>query len=291
MGFSFLKVVEELLHGAIAGLSIVFISHPIDTLKTRRQVETFLYKDMIRKMIKNEGIMSFYKGVLSPLVSMPLFKAIIYSSYNLCLTSLNDHNIFRDNVNMQVAISGTFSGFITSFICGPTELFKVKMQVQKGMKNRVYTGYWDIFSKIWRVSGYRCIFQGQWATILRDGIGYPINFWMYDYMARYFGNGDKKNATYFHLFIAGMVSGGMSWLPVYPFDVVKSQINSYVLKERVKVFNNFQVWKMLRRIHARDGVKGLYHGFGIYFVRAFPANGLAFAVWSWCQDNIKLERK
>lgn len=287
MAITFLNFLEEVVRGSVAGLCIVLISHPVDTLKTRKQVETFRYPEMIKNMIRNEGVFSFYKGVLSPMVSLPLFKAGLYSCFNLSLRKIDETGTFRGNRELQTFSAGLITGFFNSFICGPTEFFKVKMQMQKGMKNKLYNSYWDVLRKTWRVSGHRAMFQGQWATVLRDSISYPFNFMVYDSMARYYGGGDKRNASNWHHFVAGTLSGGLGWVLVFPIDVVKSQINSMHLTSRVKFFNNFQIMRMIKKLYVQNGVNGLFHGFGIYFVRAFPSNGFAFLVWNWAQENIK----
>lgn len=284
---TFIKFLEEIVQGSVAGLSIVLVSHPVDTLKTRKQVDTSRYHRMIQSMIRKEGILSFYKGLISPMVSLPFIKACLFSCYNQSLRKLEEIGLFKDNHKMQTVTAGLITGFFISFICGPTDLFKVKMQVQKGTQNRFYSSYWDVLRKTWRVSGYRAIFQGQWATILQNIMSYPLNFMVYDSMVRYYGDGDKKNANNWHHFFAGSVSGGLGWLMMFPIDVVKTQINSMQLTTKVRLFNNFQILRMMRKIYLKKGIFGLYHGFGVYFVRAFPANGVAFLVWNWTQENVR----
>jgi solute carrier family 25 carnitine/acylcarnitine transporter 20/29 len=288
MGFSLKKVAEELLHGSLSGLSMVIICHPVDTLKTRKQIETFKYNQMIMRMIRKEGILSFYKGVLSPMISMPMFKSVIFCAYKLTLVEFENNKSFNNNRDIQVGVAGFVSGFLNSFVCGPKDLFKVKLQVQKGKKNLYYTSYWDIMKKIYKVSGYRAVFQGTAATLWRDSISYPVSFVVYERMLRYFGKGDRNNTNNMHQFLAGAMSGTVSWFVIFPFDVVKSRIQSYELKERVKLFNRFQIYRELKRIYRQNGINGLFHGMSIYFVRSFFGNGIAFLVWNWCQKNLKL---
>ena len=114
MGFTLKKLAEELLHGCISGLSMVIISHPSDTLKTRKQIETFKYSQMIMSMIRKEGILSFYKGVISPMFSMPMFKAVIFSSYKLSLDEFERYKSFNNNRDVQVLVAGFISGFLNS---------------------------------------------------------------------------------------------------------------------------------------------------------------------------------
>lgn len=147
MSFTWQKFAEELLHGSLSGLSIVLISHPSDTLKTRKQIESFRYRDMIWKMVRKEGILSFYKGVLSPMMSMPMFKSVIFCAYKMSLVKIEQEGWLVHSRDLQVGLAGFISGFCNSFVCGPKDLFKVKLQIQKDNRKSYSAGYADIFWK------------------------------------------------------------------------------------------------------------------------------------------------
>lgn len=62
----------SLLAGAIAGVSEILTMYPLDVVKTRFQIqvgnaEYSSILDCFRKMIKNEGIGSLYRGILPPI--------------------------------------------------------------------------------------------------------------------------------------------------------------------------------------------------------------------------------
>ena len=284
--FTFMQFLEELLHGSISGLSLVVIAHPADTLKVRKQIETFKYREMIMKMIKKEGIFSFYKGVISPMFSMPMFKSVIFSTYKMTLIKLEEERILMGYRDLQVTIAGFLSGFFNSFVCGPKDLFKTKFQVQTASKNKMYNSYIDVMRKIYRISGPRALLQGTACTMFRDGISYPVHFVYYEKLLRYFGNGDRDNINFFELFFAAGASGMLSWVVVFPFDVVKTRVQAINLTSKVKVFNNFQIYREMKKIYRGHGIQGLYHGMSIYIIRGFFGNGVAFTVWDWCQRNL-----
>lgn len=286
MSFTFTKFLEELLHGSIAGLSMVLICHPADTLKTRRQLEPFKYKDMILRMIRKEGFLSFYKGVMSPTMSMPLFKSVIFSTYKMSLLKIQSEGWFAYNQDIQIGIAAFISGFVNSFVCGPKDLFKVKLQIQKGEKDRLYSGYMDILKKTYRISGPKNVFQGSFITVFREVSGYPVNFIYYERILRYFGRGDRNNTNYFHQFLAGGISGTMAWVVSFPFDIVKTRIQSYELNNSVKLFNRFQILREFRNVYRCSGLLGFYQGFSIFLMRSFLGNGMGYSIWNWCQYNL-----
>jgi solute carrier family 25 carnitine/acylcarnitine transporter 20/29 len=69
------------LGGCIGGVSNVLSGHPLDTMKVRMQMSEIGFMDCIRQMFRTEGSMSFFKGVASPLYSIPFVYALYFGSY------------------------------------------------------------------------------------------------------------------------------------------------------------------------------------------------------------------
>lgn len=282
-----MQMLEEAFHGSITGVVIVLVGHPFDTLKTRKQINHFRYPEMIRSMIYKEGLKSFYKGMLSPLVSVPLFKAVLFSSYKTTLNRLNSDSAWDNYHGMKITVSAMIGGFANAFIAGPTELFKTKLQIQRGLRTKVYNGNLDCFRKIYKVSGWRCLFQGTHVAIYRDMIAYWLQFYYYDKICRYFGNGDINSVSNFQKFIAGGISGMLCWIGCYPLDLVKSRRQAQVLTEAPKIFDNFYILRDLKKILKKDGIQKMFSGVTIISGRSFFAHGLGFCIWGFLQQNYK----
>ena len=81
---------------------------------------------------------------------------------------------------------------------------------------------------------------------------------------------DLGTAT--HL-LGGAAAGVAYWTAFYPADTVGSQIRArpdYAARSFADVF---------RRVHRREGWRGLYRGWGITALRAAPAHALIFAMY------------
>ena len=86
-------VLSELIYGSIAGFSICLSGHPFEygslkfwlifssTLKVRIQMEQTKLFSTVSSIFKNEGLGGFYKGIASPLSSVPLINAIVFATY------------------------------------------------------------------------------------------------------------------------------------------------------------------------------------------------------------------
>ena len=83
---------------------------------------------LIKNQIAEEGLISFYKGVSSPLYTVPLLNAVVFGSYSITKAFLvTNNNLLNLTPNQIIFISGFFCGFINSPIVSPIELFKVKL--------------------------------------------------------------------------------------------------------------------------------------------------------------------
>lgn len=68
----------------------------------------------------------------------------------------------------------------------------------------------------------------------------------------------------------------MTWLTVYPFDVVKSRIQS--LPETSKDFK-LNTFKGVRDIYTKEGIRSLYRGLFVCSLRAYPVNAVTFFIY------------
>ena len=83
---------------------------------------------VILNTIKKEGPLAFYKGISSPLMSLPLINAIVFGTYSTTKSILsNNQHVFGLSEFQTITIAAFLSGFLNSFVCSPIELFKTKL--------------------------------------------------------------------------------------------------------------------------------------------------------------------
>lgn len=82
-----------------------------------------------------------------------------------------------------------------------------------------------------RKEGYRGLYKGFTPALIIQGPGSGVYFWAYEKIKNYFGVNEELSADrviwwqqVFYLCIAGGGAGMASWLTVYPFDVIKTQM-------------------------------------------------------------------
>lgn len=179
----------------------------------------------------------------------------------------------------QYYLSGAFAGIANSIISGPIEHVRIRLQTQPHGANRLYTGPFDCVRKLSAHEGVLAgLYRGEAVTILREAQAYGVWFLAFEYLM----NADAKRnntkrdeisqvkvATY------GGLAGEALWLSSYPFDVVKSKMQSdgFGSKKRFKNMKDCfaQTWN-------GEGLRGFWKGIGPTLLRAMPVSAGTFAV-------------
>ena len=168
---------NDFVAGSVAGAAQVIVGYPLDTIKIRLQLsESTKYTgtfDCINKIIKQEGVKSLFRGILSPLIFSSVINAMVFTTYQGSLKLICGGDANPDPAtHTQRFIAGAISGIPQSFVLGPSDLIKIRMQ-QDSVQ---YKGNLEVLQKTWANEGFKGMFRGTWATILREtpGLGAEI---------------------------------------------------------------------------------------------------------------------
>mmetsp|Transcript_24854 Transcript_24854/g.38310 ORF Transcript_24854/g.38310 Transcript_24854/m.38310 type:complete len:370 (-) Transcript_24854:287-1396(-) len=202
---------------------------------------------------------------------------------------------------------GAFAGLVQCFIICPTEHVKCRIQVQhgKGCGDNVYSSPLQAAKQILKDQGVKGLYRGWWVTFWREVPAFGLYFAAYDYlkdqtnalMARMATSGNNNNGalssedaafphhhhTWIASGIAGGISGALTWLIVYPLDIIKTNIqtSSFTAPK-----NDIKIWNVGCSIAAKHGYRYLFRGMGITLIRAFPTNAIIFPVYESTLSSI-----
>ncbi|XP_015792240.1 mitochondrial basic amino acids transporter [Tetranychus urticae] len=116
----------------------------------------------------------------------------------------------------------------------------------------------------------RGLYRGMIPTLLRDAPAFGIYFSSFQYLID--RNPEETSET--KLLLAGGIAGALSWLFIYPFDVIKTKIQT----EGVKY--DYSMVKCSKAMYRESslGWKVFFRGFTPTLIRAFPVNAVTFYV-------------
>ena len=87
----------------------------------------------MQETYSHEGFRGFYKGMSSPLITIPIVNSIVFASYEFAKRMMGVR--VRDECTFsQSLVAGMFGGFMNSFVLSPIELVKCRLQVQREAK-------------------------------------------------------------------------------------------------------------------------------------------------------------
>ncbi|QLQ78882.1 hypothetical protein HG537_0B02300 [Torulaspora globosa] len=272
------RVLKDILAGTTGGIAQVLVGQPFDTTKVRLQTSpsSTTATEVIRSLVKNEGLLAFYKGTLTPLVGIGACVSIQFGVNEAMKRFFHSNGSGKLSTLtlQQYYVCGLVSGLTNSFLASPIEHVRIRLQTQTGSgSNAEFKGPLDCIRKLKK---HGKLMRGLSPTLLREGHGCGTYFLVYEALiAREIKAGVvRTEIPAWKLCSFGAMSGTALWLMVYPLDVIKSVIQTDSLTNPKSGNSIVQV---ARTLYAKGGLLSFFKGFGPTMLRAAPANAATFA--------------
>ena len=175
--------------------------------------------------------------------------------------------------------AGAFAGLTNSVLSGPIEHVRIRLQTQPHGAGRLYSGPLDCIRKLAAQGGvFRGLYRGQAVTYYREAQAYGVWFLTFEYLMAWEmrRSGSKRDdVSSPKVAFYGGLAGEALWISSYPFDVVKSKMQS-------DGFGDKQRFRSMRdcfaQTFAKEGFGGFWKGIGPTLLRAMPVSAGTFAV-------------
>jgi solute carrier family 25 carnitine/acylcarnitine transporter 20/29 len=285
-GGGMLRTAKDLFAGAAGGITQVLLGQPFDIVKVRLQT-TNQYSsalDCAAKILRNEGPLAFYKGTLTPLIGIGACVSVQFGAFHEARRRFEELNAKRFPKHdpglsyTQYYLAGAFAGVTNSVLSTPIEHVRIRLQTQPHGAQRLYSGPIDCIRKLSTHEGVlRGLYRGEVVTIFREAQAYGVWFLTFEYLM----NQDAKRnsikreeissvkiATY------GGLAGEALWLASYPFDVIKSKMQSDGFGAQQKFTGMVDCF---RKTWRTEGFGGFWRGLGPTLLRAMPVSAGTFA--------------
>ncbi|KAE8270659.1 hypothetical protein A4X09_0g1702 [Tilletia walkeri] len=301
--FRISRTTRDILSGTTGGIAQVLVGQPFDIVKVRLQTAppgTYAgMGDLVKKVIANEGPFAFYKGTLTPLMGVGLCVSIQFGVVGYLKREFTKSNERRASKSIlggavpslslgQLYMSGAAAGLANAFVAGPIEHIRIRLQTQT---TKVYTGPLDCFSKITAAAGPTGIFRGMVPTLLREGVGTGTYFLVYEsivqwYLGRLGPGTTRADLPTLNAMAFGATAGVSLWLSAYPFDVIKSRLQTDAIQASSRQYTG--PLDCAAQIMRTSGLRGFLKGLGPTLVRAPIANAATFAAFETAARNLDM---
>ncbi|XP_043572991.1 mitochondrial glutamate carrier 1-like isoform X2 [Chiloscyllium plagiosum] len=250
----------KLINGGAAGLIGVTCVFPVDLAKTRLQNQrngqrTYTsMMDCLIKTVRSEGYFGMYRGAAVNLTLVTPEKAIKLAAndfFRQCLSKNGKGlNVFKE------MLAGCGAGICQVIVTTPMEMLKIQLQdagrlaqqrlilpsssstkvvATNPVLSRAYNvgpavtkpiSATQIAKDLFYSQGFRGLYKGLGATILRDVPFSVIYFPLFANLNKLGQNSLDGKASFFHSFLSGCVAGSVAAVAVNPCDVIKTRFQS-----------------------------------------------------------------
>eukprot|EP00756_Hemistasia_phaeocysticola_P029261 Hpha_TRINITY_DN16221_c0_g1::TRINITY_DN16221_c0_g1_i1::g.12536::m.12536/K15100/SLC25A1, CTP; solute carrier family 25 (mitochondrial citrate transporter), member 1 len=252
---------------------------PLDVMKTRLQLQgkgTTL-GGLARTMFREEGALSFYKG-LTPFCTHLVLKYAVRWKFN---------EVYRNMLkgpDGKVSTAGTFLAGLGAgvteaiLIVTPFEVLKTRLQQQKGSgADLKYKGPVHCARTIIREEGATAMWKGNVPCMFRQGWNQLFLFGTYDKLKELVLGLDRDAKISKHQSLSlGIIAGALGPLTNNPFDVAKTRLQGQLeVGDKRKYTNMVQC---IGRIYKEEGFSPLMRGCVMRMARVAPGMGITFTV-------------
>jgi len=237
-------------------------------------------------MVKEEGVLSLYRGLLAPVVGYGMINAAAFGSYNFCKGLVRTNGWWNGTVGpkedddrtltlLELCLCGGGAGAVQSFVRAPIEQIKIVMQARNkpGTTLPPYRGTFECLTEVIRTEGIgKGLYRGLSATIGREVPQYAMYYPVYELTKRAMTppSGDSSDLPVLHTVLAGGLAGSIQWIPTYPIDVVKSRVQSAAPGTYKGLLD------CARQSYRAEGAQVFWRGLSVSLMRAFPLHGAVF---------------
>lgn len=285
-----MSVVKPFVFGGIASLTAEFGTFPLDTTKTRLQVQGQLadtacretrYRSMIHALFRisqEEGVRALYQGIAPALLRQASYGTIKIGLYQNLKKIMKRSN--KDETLLTNVLAGVLSGALSSAIANPTDVLKVRMQSGTSTVYNRRLSCAKYFRKIYSEEGWKGLYRGVVPTVQRAAIIAGVLLPAYDFFKKLILDNRLMEDSLETHFCASFLAGILGTAATNPIDVVKSRImNQSVVAATASAQNYTSSMHCFNTTLRHEGVRALYKGFFPAYLRIGPFNVIFFITY------------
>ncbi|EGW33136.1 mitochondrial thiamine pyrophosphate transporter [Spathaspora passalidarum NRRL Y-27907] len=267
---------EALVSGSISGAVARAVTAPLDTIKIRLQLSPKNFKQrksvftIVKNLVQNEGLAALWKGNVPAEILYIIYGGVQFTSYSVLNKWLSQYSNLNSATHALVVGGG--AGIASTLTTYPFDLLRTRLVANSERNFLSMTG---TIKKIMKEEGIVGMFAGAKPAMLSVASTTALMFWSYE-LARDFAT-DYKHIPFiegFCGFLAGATSKGIT----FPLDTLRKrcQMHSIVYgKDGASAITIF------KNIITREGVFGLYKGFGISVLKTAPTSAISLFMYEY----------
>jgi solute carrier family 25 thiamine pyrophosphate transporter 19 len=295
------KVRDDAIAGSLSGFTARCLTAPFDVLKIRLQLQfnekirlqqnKTKYVSMIQgfsTIIKEEGILSLWKGNLSASYLWVSYSTVQFVSYGTILRLFendSDKLSLRNN-SLNIFCAGGFSGLFATFFTYPFDIMRTQFALQG--TNKKFKSILNFVSYIYAKKSIKGLYAGIYPALIGIFPYMGLNFAIYEKMKHIMSK--KDNNSIVTNGASGAVAGGLSKFIVYPLDTIKRRMQVQVLENQIQGLSPtpryVSIWHCVKNTITYEGFSGFYKGIVPTTLKSVFATAITFTTYSIISNEL-----
>lgn len=259
------------------------ILHPLDLIRLRMQAIDNTktsnlpykkkYKNLIKGMLKKEGIINFYRGVV---YTFPLNSVVgIYFGIHAKLKNQLKTKFFKSNENLSIFSSTLILGSLFALIINPFYTIKTWIYCDTNTEKNKKINFKKAISKIYSQNGIKGFYRGAIPTLAMAFSG-TFTVGINEFLRSHF----KTDISDFSSnFFFGGISRIISSSIFYPIATIRTRVMQNQKFQGLEGLKYENLRLCAKLTFQNEGIRGFYGGLGVNAPRSFLSSAVLFSVY------------
>ncbi|KAI9083969.1 hypothetical protein K1719_033965 [Acacia pycnantha] len=208
----------------------------------------------------------------------------------VCLIDIGEHTVSPTGISgnihaVKYLFAGGLAGAASRTATAPLDRLKIIFQIQTTRAHIM-----PALRNIWKQDGFLGFFRGNGLNVLKVAPESAIRFYTYETLKTWIvnskGGGGAINpdiGTVGHV-LAGGMAGGIAQATIYPMDLIKTRVQTYVYREGVRIP---RIAALSKDIWVQEGPRAFYRGLVPSLLGIIPYAGIDIAAYEALKDMSK----
>jgi len=283
--------VEQILAGWMSGGMDKSVIAPGDRVKILYHVNaerTFTLGKAWKtasNIVRNNGWHSLWRGNLATMMRIIPHSGIGYMMFDRTESAIQHYSGYETKTPFTRFVAGAVAGGTATMVSYPFDLMRARMAAHWG-REAPYPSYQTAFRAIIGTEGPLALYHGLKPTLLGvlpySGISFATFHTLKGSVRRWKGIEDEKAIGTITRLVCGATAGLVAQTATYPLDIVRRRMQ---VQGAQLEYNG--VLDALQRIHAQEGVRGLYKGVSMNWIKGPIAVAVSFTANDLIKDYIR----
>ncbi|XP_049376101.1 mitochondrial carrier protein CoAc1 [Solanum stenotomum] len=285
--------VKELIAGGAAGAFAKTAVAPLERVKILLQTRTEGYHSLgvhqsLKKLLKNEGVIGFYKGNGASVLRIVPYAALHYMTYERYRGWILENYSALGTGPVVDLLAGSASGGTAVLCTYPLDLARTKLAYQvketRGNGSRPthtrpqYSGTKNVLEAVYKEGGLRALYRGVGPTLIGILPYAGLKFYVYEELKRHVP--EEHQSSIMMRLSCGAIAGLLGQTFTYPLDVVRRQMQvehlQPSLQDRARYRSTFDG---LSSIVRNQGWRQLFAGLSVNYMKIVPSVAIGFTAY------------